>query len=107
MLLNTKNGSEDVIVRSLVETREYFTDETKHDYFVIYEKFTNSDCCCGQNGLVQEIECDDEEIIRIFQGNLESGSSLRNIKSYCLGKDYKSVEDILVVIQEEQKEIFK
>lgn len=96
-----------MIVQDLVETREYFTDETKHDYFVIYERFANSDCRCGQKGSVQEIECDDEEIIQIFHGDLECGSSLRNIKSYRLGREYTSVEDVLAVIQKEHKEIFK
>lgn len=100
-------GSEDVIVQDLVETREYFTDETKHEYFVIYEKFANSDCYCEQKGRVKEIECDEEEIIQVLHGDLDCSRSLRNIQTYHVGKEFKTIEDILAAIEKEHKEIFK
>lgn len=99
-------GSEGVIVQDLIETTEFFTEETKEDFFVIYEKFANSDCNCDGN-ILEEIECDDEEIIQILQGNPKCSCSLRNIKSYRVGQEYKTVEDILAKIKEEHREIFK
>lgn len=99
-------GSEDVIVQDLIETKEYFTEETKDNFFVMYEKFENSDCNCIGN-MVEEKECDDEEVVQIFQGNLDCSCSLRNIKSYRVGQEFKTVEDILVKIKEEHSEIFK
>lgn len=99
-------GSEDVIVQDLVETKEYFTEETKADFFVIYEKFENSDCNCDGN-MLEEKECDDEEVIQILQGNPECSCSLRNIKSYRVGQEFGTVEEILAKIKEEHKDIFK
>lgn len=99
-------GSEDVIVQDLVETKEFFTEETKEDFFVIYEKFENSDCnCVGK--MLEEKECDDEEVIQIFQAKPDCSCSLRNIKSYRVGQEYGNVQDILAIIKKEHKEIFE
>ena len=62
-----------MIVQDLIETTEFFTEETKEDFFVIYEKFANSDCNCDGN-ILEEIECDDEEIIGSFVTRFVSGS---------------------------------
>lgn len=99
-------GSEDVIVQDLVETKEYFTEETKDEFFVIYEKFENSDCNC-EGDMLEEKECDDEEIVQIFHGNPKCSGSLRNIKSYRVGQEFGTVEEILAKIKEEHREIFK
>ncbi|WP_129079084.1 hypothetical protein [Anaerobacillus alkaliphilus] len=95
-----------MIVQDLIETTEFFTEETKDDFFVIYEKFANSDCNCEGN-MFEEIECDDEEIVQILQGNPDCSCSLRSIESYRVGQEYKTVEDILAKIKKEHTEIFK
>lgn len=95
-----------MIVQDLIETKEYFAEETKDDFFVIYENFENSDCDCKGKSVVEK-ECDGEEIVQIFQGNQECSCSLRNIQSYRIGQEFKTVEDILVKIKAEHSEIFK
>ncbi len=99
-------GSEDVIVQDLIQTQEFFIEETKDEFFVIYEKFANSDCNC-KNNILEAKECGDEEIIKILQGDPECSCSLRNVESYRIGEENYSINDILVKIKEEHQEIFR
>ncbi|MGO4888392.1 hypothetical protein ACJ2A9_11585 [Anaerobacillus sp. MEB173] len=95
-----------MIVQGLIETKEYFTGETKDNYFVIYEKFENTDAVFKGN-IVEENHCGTEEFIQILRGNEECSCSLRNVISFRVGDQCKSVDEILLKIKSEHKDIFK
>ncbi|WP_280768338.1 hypothetical protein [Salipaludibacillus daqingensis] len=95
-----------MIVKDLVETRELLTDETNGNVFVVYERFDNVDCHCeGQN--IEEIECDPEEQVQILQGDPESSSSLKSVKTYLVGETFPSIDAIVQDIRLNYTELFQ
>ncbi|UTR14537.1 hypothetical protein MM221_18585 [Salipaludibacillus sp. LMS25] len=83
-----------MIVKDLVETRELLADETPDNVFVMYERFDNKDCQC-KGDMVEEIECDPEEIIQIFVGHPEASQSLKSAATYKVGENFTSIEAII------------
>ncbi|SDY58876.1 hypothetical protein SAMN05421736_102344 [Evansella caseinilytica] len=81
-----------MMVKDLVETRELMTEETNDNVYVVYERFENVDCHC-EGEIVEEIECDPEELIQVFTGKADT--SLVCVKKYSVGVDFSSVEAIL------------
>ncbi|MBU9714738.1 hypothetical protein [Evansella tamaricis] len=93
-----------MIVKDLVETTELMLDEVGENVAVIYELFDNADCHCDGEK-VEEIECDPEEVVQILAGC--SVDSLTNIKTYQVGKDFSSVEEVINDIRKNYKHLLK
>ncbi|UOE96035.1 hypothetical protein [Alkalihalobacillus sp. LMS39] len=92
-----------VIVHDLVETKQYFVEETKPNFYVIYDKYEN------QFAMFQGKDCKTEdigteEVVKILHGDDEF--SLRQVDSYTVGKEYASIQDILFAVKQTHKEIF-
>ncbi|WP_096188522.1 hypothetical protein [Evansella halocellulosilytica] len=83
-----------MIVKDLVETRELLSEEVNDGVVIIYERFENVDCHCDGE-MIEELECDPEEMVQLLRVNPASCESLKNIKTYTLGKDFQSVEDVI------------
>ncbi|WP_100398432.1 hypothetical protein [Bacillus sp. FJAT-44742] len=92
-----------MIVHDLVETKEYFTEETKADYYVVYEKFENSDASFEKSGRFSVKEADTEEVVQIFYGCKDN--SLCSLEKYKVD-EYPSVEAILKQVKNDHQEIF-
>ncbi|MCL7749433.1 hypothetical protein [Halalkalibacter alkaliphilus] len=92
-------------IHNLIESKQYFVDETKVNYYVVYEKFENIEALIKENR-VEERNQGTEEIIYIFHG-YGKGDLLQTICSYRLDIDHESISDTLNTIKEEHKEIFK
>ncbi|WP_227939669.1 hypothetical protein [Alkalihalobacillus deserti] len=92
-------------IHNLIDSKQYFVDQTKMNYYVVYEKFENIQAIFKDNK-VEENNRRTEEIIHIFYGN-DKANSLRSIYSYLLDLKKSSINDTLKTIQEQHKEIFK
>lgn len=80
-----------MLVKDLVESKELMVEEMGKDIAVVYERFENVNCYY-KGEYVEEIECDPEEVVRILEGSREE--SLTNLKTYYVGKEFTSVEEI-------------
>ncbi|WP_158735228.1 hypothetical protein [Alteribacillus sp. YIM 98480] len=92
-----------MIVHDLVEAKEYFENETKNDYLVLYEKFQNSKCDFEENGRFCMKEADQKEVVQILRGREDD--TLYSVKNYDVN-EFSSVEAILEKVKTEYQEIF-
>lgn len=92
-------------IHNLVEAKQYFVDETKGNYYVVYEKFENIKALIKKNK-VEERKLGTEEIVNIFS-DCGNADLLQKVCSYRLGFNNQSIKDTLKTIKEEHKEIFK
>jgi hypothetical protein len=93
-----------MVIQNLVNTRQYFVNETKMNYYVVYEKFEKIKAFF-KDKYIEEWNAGTEELIHIFYANSKS-DSVRSLYSYKL-QEKTSIEDTLKTIQEQHKEIFK
>ncbi|MDQ0256176.1 hypothetical protein J2S74_003594 [Evansella vedderi] len=93
-----------MIVKDLVESKELMVEETSQNVVVLYERFDNLDCV-GEGSNLQEKECDPEEFVQILAGC--SGDSLTSKKTYRVGENFNSVEEILFDIRENYSHLLK
>ncbi|WP_458413300.1 hypothetical protein ACNQFZ_21445 [Schinkia sp. CFF1] len=94
-----------MVIQNLVNTKQYFVNETKMNYYVVYEKFEKIKAFF-RDRYIEEWNAGTEELIHIFYGNCKS-DSVKSLHSYRLNQEEMSIEDTLKVIKEEHKEIFK
>ncbi|MCD8508968.1 MAG: hypothetical protein LRY73_03150 [Bacillus sp. (in: Bacteria)] len=93
-----------MIVKDLVETRELMVGETSENVVVLYERFDNLDCI-GKGNDLEQMECDPEEMVQILAGC--SHDSLTNKKTYVVGEQFSSVEEILDDIRANYRHLLK
>lgn len=94
-----------MVIQNLVSTKQYFVNETKMNYFVVYEKFEKIKAFF-KDKYIEEWNAGTEEQIHIFYANSKS-DSVRSLRSFKLNQEKMSIEDTLKTIKEEHKEIFK
>lgn len=94
-----------MVIENLVSTKQYFENETKMNYLVVYEKSEKTKALF-KDKYIEEWNAGTEELIHIFYAKSKS-DSVRRLYSYKLNQDKSSIEDTLKIIQEEHKEIFK
>ncbi|MFC0559207.1 hypothetical protein [Halalkalibacter alkalisediminis] len=92
-------------IHNLIESKQYFVDETKANYYVVYEKFENIEALIKENR-VEERNQGTEEIIDIFYG-YGKADLLQRVCSYRLDLNNPSINDTLNTIKEQHKDIFK
>ncbi|WP_096198855.1 hypothetical protein [Bacillus sp. FJAT-45350] len=93
-----------MFVRQIIETKEYFSNDIRPGYFVIYEKLRQNTVTFKSVGIV-ESRAVIEESIKILKGNAQY--SLTNVKCYILGNEYSSVEEVLTAIKKNNSYIFQ
>ncbi|EKN64593.1 hypothetical protein P9E76_07030 [Schinkia azotoformans] len=94
-----------MVIQNLVNTKQYFVNETKMNYFVVYEKFEKVKAFI-KDKYIEEWNAGTEELIHIFYANSKS-DSVRSLRSFKLNQEKMSIEDTLQTIKQEHKEIFK
>lgn len=93
-----------MVIQNLVNTKQYFVNETKMNYYVVYEKFEKIRAFF-KDRYIEEWNAGTEEHIHIFYANSKS-DSVRSLCSYRLNEEKMSIEDTLKTIQNKHKEIF-
>jgi hypothetical protein len=94
-----------MVVENLLDSKSYFTGETKESYLVIYEKLQQSNAVFKESGF-REIEGATAEYVKVMQ-DPGVDCCLKSIKSYKIGQDYKCLDEALAGIKNIHREIFK
>ncbi|MGO4886691.1 hypothetical protein ACJ2A9_02950 [Anaerobacillus sp. MEB173] len=93
-----------MVTRQIVEMNQYFTNDTKPGFIVLYEKMITNEISFTPHG-IQEGRTEIEEYVKILKDN--EGNTLTEIESYRLDNNYQSLEDLLYSIKQLNKEFFK